>query len=205
MNASSAPARSNLRQAHWGLLSQCLNTGTNFLLSLLVARVAAPAEFGAFAVAMVLYMVGVGIVRASGNDVLAVVHARDLDRLPTRAREVSTYALGLGVVIGAGCVVVGTVLAGNPVPYIVLGALLPLLMLEDALRGLVIAQGRPRDAALSDGTRAVVQIALVGALFATTGAVTITGAVTAWAVGGATAATVMLARCRVRPDRKSVV
>lgn len=194
--------RSNFRQGHWVVISQGLNTGTNFLLSILVARAVDAAEFGVFAVTMVLYMLGLGILRASGNDVLSILHARNVGDLPMRAPAVVSYAWGLGVVLGLPCLGVGLLAGGSIVPYVVLAASFPLLLVQDALRGLAFAQGRPRSAALNDLLWAVVQVGLVIAL-ATSHLPAMTTAVVAWAAGGVVAAVVALVRLGVLPIRQS--
>lgn len=194
--------RSNLRQSHWVVISQGLNTGTNFLLSILVARAVDAAEFGVFAVTMVIYMLGVGVVRSSGNDVLSILHARNVDDLPLRARAVVSYAWGLGVVLALPCLGVGLLAGGSIVPYVVLSASFPLLLVQDALRGLAFAQGQPRRAALNDGLWALVQVGVV--LVLTAGDLpALTATVVAWSAGGVVAAAVALVRFGGLPVRQA--
>lgn len=191
---------SNLRQAHWGLFSQGANTGTNFLLTLLVARAADPAGFGAFAVVMVLYTIAVGVVRAGANDVLAVTHTGDPAALRARAGEAVTFAAGVGVLAGLCCAGISMAVGPAAGPAALVGALIPPLLVQEALRGLALARGEPREAALSDGLWAVVQLTGVS-VAALAGGVTTTAAILAWGAGGCVAAAIGLVRFRVRPAR----
>lgn len=198
MSQTTQTAPSNLRQAHWGLISQGLNTGSNFLLSVLVARGVSAAEFGAFAVVMVLYMVGMAIVRTTGNDVLSIRYAGTAELRP-RAREMLTYACGVGVLFGLLCLVVGVLLVGGLAPtYVLLAASFPLLFGQEALRGIAFARGRPTAAAWSDGLRSALQVGVV-ALLAVTGTVTMFGAVAAWVIGGAVAGLAACLAWRLAP------
>ncbi|MDN5851402.1 MAG: oligosaccharide flippase family protein [Actinomycetia bacterium] len=190
--------RSNLRQAHWGLISQALNTGSNFLLSVLVARAVTATEFGAFAVVMVLYMVGVAIVRTTGIDVLSISYA-GTDELRPRARGMLTYACSIGVLFGLLCTGVGVLLIGRLDPtYVLLAGSLPLLFGQEAMRGVAFARGQPKSAASNDGLRAVLQVAVV-ATFGLSGSVTIFAAVSAWAFSGSVAGIVACLAWRHAP------
>lgn len=192
---------SNLRQAHWGIVSQSVNTGTNFLLSVLVARSATAAEFGTFAVVMVVYAIGLSIVRTTGSDVLAIRYA-GTSQVRSRASEVVTYAAGLGVAFGLLSLGVGALLVGRVEgAYAGLAAALPMLYVQEALRGLAFARHSPRAAALSDLAWAGVQLGVAGT-FAVTGAVTPAGAVAAWVLGGVVAGAASLIGFRLVPARQ---
>lgn len=202
MSRATERAPSNLRQAHWGIVSQAANTGSNFLLSVLVARVVTAAEFGAFAVLMVFYMVGLAIVRTTGNDVLSIQYA-GTGELHARARELVTYAAGLGVAFGLACLGAGALLVGHLEPaYVVIAASLPFLFVQEVLRGFAFARGTPRAAAFNDGLRVLVQIAVAAAVLLVADHVTMTGAIAGWALGGAIAAVASAVRYSILPARQ---
>ena len=60
------------RGAHWGLLDQALSSGTNFAVAFVVVRRVDAAEFGAFSLVSVLYVIAVcGALLASSHRALA--------------------------------------------------------------------------------------------------------------------------------------
>lgn len=198
--ADAAPT--NLRQVHWVVVSQGLNTGTNFLLTVLVARGVSAGEFGAFAMTMLLYMLGVGVVRASCSDVLSILYSGDGGDLAVRAPTVVSFAGGLGIVLGIPCLGVGLLVGGSLGPYVMLAAAFPFIFVQDALRGLAFAQGRPRDAAVNDGLWVTVQTIGVF-VFALGGSTAMPAVVGAWAAGGVVAAVTALVRGDVMPVRQA--
>lgn len=193
-------AGSALRRAHWGAISQGLNTGTSFVLSFLVARSHEPAEFGQFALVLVVITIAIGMARDSGSTVLTIAHAADRDGLDRAARRSTGYAWSLGVVVGLGCLA-ASVMVGGPIGpvLLVVGAGLPAVLLHDGVRGYFIASGRPREAAVTDGVRIGVQVALTALALAVVPAPPMWAYVAAWAVGAVAADVVGLWRARFRP------
>lgn len=200
MTATDGRQPASLRQAHWGVISQGLNTATSFVLALVVARSVAPEVFGAFAIVFVGYVLAVGVVRTTGNGVLTITYAADPATLPAAARDSTGYALGVGSVGGAAALAVGAVLDGpTGAVLLVLGAALPLLLVQAAVRGLFVAQGRPRSAAANDALWLGMQVAGTTALLALVPSPTMWALVAAWAGAGALAGLAGLAAAGVLP------
>ena len=152
----------NLRQAHWGFLSQIVNTGTNFLLTLPVARVTAPDAFGAFAVVMVLYTIGIGVVRATSNDVLAVRRRRDRADPAREESEALAHTVAFGILLGLAAAAVVLVIGHGTGPFLLMALLMPMLLLQEGLRGIAMVRAVPKEAALSDVLWAVAQFGTIG-------------------------------------------
>lgn len=192
--------RSSLGQAHWGLASQGLNTGTNFVLSILVARSATPADFGQFSLVVIVYILAVGTLRTTGNNVLTIGHSTSAETLHRRGRDNVAFAAGLGALVGAGCLLVALAATGPVRPVLfVMGFALPFLLVQDALRGLAFAQTRPAMAATIDGIWVVTQTAGAGALLWWVAEPAMWAFAGCWAAGGAVAALVGLFLARIRP------
>jgi O-antigen/teichoic acid export membrane protein len=202
MNQAAERAPSNLRQAHWGIVSQAANTGSNFLLSVLVARTVTAAEFGAFTVLTVFYMVGLAMARTTGNDVVSILYSGS-PQLHTRIREVVTYATGLGVLFGIPCVGVSLLLLDRFDPaYVLMAASLPFHFVQEALRGFAFARGTPRDAAVNDVLRVSVQVAVAALLLFSGAGLTMSGAIVGWALGGVVSALTAAACFSILPARQ---
>lgn len=194
--------RSTLRQAHWGLADQALSTGTNFLLSFMVVRSVSAADFGAFSLAYVLFMLAVGAVRATGGDVLTIAHLNEEGGFLPATRHNATHALGLGALFGAGGLVAATWAGGSLRPtLVVLSFALPLLLLQDALRSTFFALSRPAQATLNDALWTLLQFGALTPVLFLGQHWPVWAFLAAWAGGGSVAALVGLAQARLLPAR----
>jgi O-antigen/teichoic acid export membrane protein len=189
----------NLRQAHWGFLSQIVNTGTNFLLTLLVARVTAPDAFGAFAVVMVLYTIGIGVVRATSNDVLAVRRRRDRADPAREESEALAHTVAFGILLGLAAAAVVLVIGHGTGPFLLMALVMPMLLLQEGLRGIAMVRAVPKEAALSDVLWAVAQFGTIGVAAVLDGRVSEIAAVLGWCAGGSLGAVTALVRLHIRP------
>jgi len=195
--------RSNLRQAHWGIIDQAISTGSNFVLLFLIARSVSAAEFGAFASGYALYMLAVGLQRASGNSVLTIMNALNPAELQNNARDNSAYAVGHGVMFSGICLTVALLTHQSARSALVVLALaFPLLMLQDSIRGLFFAQRRPHLAAMNDAIWAVVQFGALAAVLAIASRPPMWLLVATWAGGGVIAAMAGLVQARLIPSRQ---
>jgi O-antigen/teichoic acid export membrane protein len=190
------------RRAGWNLVDQVISSVTNAALSIVVARSVDATSFGGFAVAFTVFAVLVGVSRAVATTPLLI---RFAGAAAGEFRNASAAALGtalsLGVLSGAGCLLVGAWVDGPAGSALTaLAVVLPGLLVQDAWRQVFFAEGRPAAATLNDTVWAVVQLVAVGALLLTdVGAVG--PLVLAW--GGAAVAAALLgirqARNRPRP------
>lgn len=195
-----ARRRAPMAGARWGLVDQAVSTGTNFLLTLGVVRSTSLADFGAFALVYALYILVLGALRASGGNVYTVRFGHDGDLLTRAAGPFLGYAAGLGATLGAVAALVALALNGPVQPMLLtLAAVLPPLLVQDALRTLQFARGTPARAAENDGVWALLLLALLAVLLLQ-GETRAWVFLAAWGSAGAVAAGVGLLRAGVRPE-----
>jgi O-antigen/teichoic acid export membrane protein len=200
------PRRSISPNAMWGLLDQGLYSGSNLLLTVVVARSVPAAEFGAFSLCYVVYMLSLGLGRVTGSKPYTIEAAGEAAATArVRARALLGYALGLGAVAAAVSLAVGKVV-GSPLSLalIVLAPLLPGLLLQDAVRGLYFASRRARGAFLNDATWTMLQVLALSGLLVT-GHASVGPLLAAWGVPAAVAAAVGVMHLRVLPSRPRLV
>ena len=188
------------RRASWNLIDQLISSGTNAVLSIIIARSVDESTFGSFAVAFTVYGFLVGASQAVSTDPLAVRFAsRPPDAFLGAASAAVGTAFTLGVVTGGICIGAGLAI-GDTTGHalIALGVLLPALLTQDAWRFVFIAEGRPRSAAINDGVWAVTQIGAIVALLSVE-INTVAPLVLAWGGAAAVAAVAGLRQARLRP------
>jgi hypothetical protein len=197
--ARARPARrALLGRLSWGLADQAASSMTNFAVGIYVARSLGLTAFGAFSLAWVTYGVVLSVSRGLATDPL-VVRFSGVPEASWRgavARSSGT-ALGVGGVIGAGCLVVGLV-SGGPVgaAFACLGVMLSGLLLQDAWRYSFFAAGTGRKAFVND---LVWGVALVPAMVVAARVGTVAAFVLAWGASAAVAAVYGCFQSGVRP------
>ncbi|GAB7192728.1 hypothetical protein NUM3379_34370 [Kineococcus sp. NUM-3379] len=148
----------------WNLGDQVVCSVNNALLFFLIANAfpaAGSPHVGAFAIAFVAYVIGIGVTRALATMPLGIRFAGEP---PERFRPAAAGALGtsllLGVVGGAASAVVGWTLGGAlGAALLALGAALPALLLQDSWRQVLLALKRPAAALATDTVFLLLQIA----------------------------------------------
>lgn len=154
-----------LGRAGWSLLDQGLSSVTNLALTALIARSSTPAEFGAFAAAMAVYLFALNVSRSLASDALLVRYSQ---RSISQWREGTSQSLG--VALAVSCVM--SILVALVAQFftdalrdmlVVLAVGLPGLLLQDACRFAFFANGAPRQAAANDAIWGVAQICFFGA------------------------------------------
>ncbi len=189
-----------LRRVGWGVIDQALSSATNFALGVIVARVVSPAEFGAFSVGILVYVVVLMSSRAATSEVFAVrfSYVAEADQ-----RSASAHCLGFNALIGVTSaiivLVVGLALggvAGNVL--IALAPLLPGLALQDAYRYILVSIGQPHRAAANDLAWAVTQLVAVAAVLGL-GQPRAWSLVIAWGLAGNAAAIFGFVQTRLLP------
>jgi hypothetical protein len=135
-----------------GLADQALASGSSFLLAVVIARQATPAEFGAFALAWTAYWISLGLTRALVCEPLLIRYA-GLER--ARCRVVAAYGAGaafcIGVCLALACLVAGLVLPSHLGAWLVLlAAVLPGVLVQDTWRAAFHAGFTPRRALVND-------------------------------------------------------
>jgi hypothetical protein len=184
----------------WAVIDQALASGSNFLVAILVVRSVSPADFGAFSIAVVIYVLSVGVSRALTTEPLAIRFGRAVNPIMAQAPRCLGLALCFGILVGTACVVAALSTGGAlRSVLLVLGVTFPLLIVQDAGRVAFFALGRPRRAAANDAVWALVQLPLVAAVMVQPHAQT-WHYVAAWLVPGAMAGSFMLVQLRVLPS-----
>jgi O-antigen/teichoic acid export membrane protein len=188
------------RRLGWGVVDQGVSSLGNFAMGLLVARSLGSELFGAFTLAYVTYGVVLNASRGLATDPLLVRHSGAPTPEWRRAVSAATATGWLvGMVAGSVCVVVGLVLP-RPVGwgFVALGVTLPGLMVQDAWRFAFFSVGRPVKAVVNDGVWTLLQLVILGALFATDTA-SVATCVLAFGGAGLASAALGLVQTGIRP------
>lgn len=186
------------RRVAWGLLDQVVSSGSNFLATIIAAKLLSAENFGAFALAMAVALVVVFLARGLAGDPLATAHAADS---PEELRAAARMAAATTLFVTSACsvviAVVGLAIGGVAGPVLVaLAVLLPGLAIQDLLRFVLIIGGHAKRTFINDTFWLVVQVPLM-ALAGTMGS----GAVLmllAWGVAGNLAALLGFWQTRTR-------
>lgn len=135
------------------MVDQVVSSGSNFLVTILVARLLGPSEFGAFSVALIAFQLASGGVRAVIGEPFLSAHSADHHSIRSfqagdllRAAFV-TSALASVVMAVAALAIRGTI-AG---PLLAMAAVFPFLGMQDGLRYVAVVD-RPKLALASDLT-----------------------------------------------------
>ncbi len=155
-------------RATWNVADQVVSSGTNLLITVLVARSLSADGFGAFSVAFTVYSFLIGASRALVAQPLVVRYtSQDAAAFRTAARSAAGAATLLGIASGAVVTVAGAAIGGLVgASLLAIGVLLPGLLLQDMWRAVFVAEGRPAAAFVNDLIWGVVQFAAVGLLLA---------------------------------------
>ncbi|CAO5170694.1 Membrane protein involved in the export of O-antigen and teichoic acid [Frankia sp. AiPs1] len=189
--AESVSRGTSRSRAIWTLVDQVLSSGTNAVMSFVIARSVSPSEFGAFGVAFAIFSLMIGFSKAAGTSPLGM---RFADVSPSVFRAAGAAGTGtsfvIGLASGAVTLVFGLAIGGAVGSSLVaMGLVFPALLVQDAWRQVFFAEGRPAAAALNDGVWAIVQF---GAIFA----LVVRNVSTSWAMlaawGGAAAVAAVL-------------
>ena len=190
----------DLSRAGSGVIDQAFVSLANFGLGVVVARLVAPTEFGAFGVAFAIYLVALNIARGFATGPLLIrFSSRDVGTLAEAAAKATGLALLLGILSGALCLILGFVfpppLSGG---FIGLATALPGLLLQDALRYVLFTARRGHLAILNDLVWTVVLVPLI-AIVVLSGNASVFSLVVCWGAGAAAAALVGILRAGVIP------
>lgn len=195
------------KRASWNVIDQGMSALANMLLMVVVARaVNDESAFGAFAIAFVVYGVGVAVAKALVGQPLQMKYSDTTGEEFRRAvRNSQGTAAWIGILGGIVCLGVGFGIGGSVgEALIALAPCLPALLMQDSCRMAFFANGRAEYAALIDFVRMVLQfaflfLAIYGG-FHNVGVLTLT-----WGVAGAISAGVGLYLLRAAPRMRGAV
>jgi O-antigen/teichoic acid export membrane protein len=185
----------------WSFIGQGLSSSSNFILSVLVLSQGTPAQFATLSIVLTIYTFFLLLLRAAVGLPVTLLYSKDLAQgREEELRAAAGATAGASVAVAAAVLVWALVSSSDRGQWLVLGALLPMLLLQDTARYACFALGRPRAAAEADGLWVVLQVlgsAAVLLVAADAGAATAFLAV--WAGAGALSGCFLLGRTGLRP------
>ncbi len=189
------------RRLAWAIGDQALSSLTNFLLSVAVARTVGPVEFGAFSLALAVYVICVVMSRALSTAALTIRYS-GADTIVWRSATASAAgaAVVVGLVAGILVLVVATLIGGTSKPVLqVLAIGLAPLLLQDAWRYALFAVGRARAAFMTDLVWLLGFGASFGLIAMVLSEASVGALVAAWVAGGAAGAVLGAFLCGTAP------
>lgn len=183
----------------WSIVSQSSNTATNLVLSLAVARESSSAEYGAWAIAYALFVVGLAINRAVVSTPLLI----SSDGGAKSAASVQS-SIGASVMLSIFLMLsfaVGVWLLPESVApaLVVFGVVIPGVLVHDTLRYYHFGRSSPRSSAILDTAWLVVQFVLFATLMIL-GRASMVALTVAWGIGASLVAIVYLSKIRALPS-----
>jgi O-antigen/teichoic acid export membrane protein len=181
---------------------QAFSSASNFLVGLVIARLAGPGAFGAFALAYAVWLLAGGIHRALiVNPMMIVAPAARQGTWPLEQALAAELLLSLSVasmlaLSGALLWVVGSSTLGWVL--VALAPWLPVLLVQDLWRWVGFMRGQPARSLVNDIAFTVTQVGLVAA-FGLGGHLTLGTIIAAWGGGAAVGAAIGLWQFGVRP------
>ena len=150
------------RKAGWNLVDQAISSLGSAVSAFLIARAVGAEEFGVFGICFAILNFLVGVHRSLGSQAYAIRYS--LERSgddPRRAGDclavaLATAAIAAPLIVGGGFLMDGR---AQVLALVIFAALQPFLLMQDAVRSTLLAQGRPRDASLNDALTTAVQVA----------------------------------------------
>jgi hypothetical protein len=163
----------------WGLVDQGLVSVAGAVLTVQGARQLAPADFGRLATALACYYVLLSVNRGVVSEVYVLRWASRAGAAGARADAARALRATGHLAAVAALPLAATATVFGPLP-IALAAALPVLLLQDVCRGVLIASGLTSRSALSSGTVVAGQLA-GGVALHLVGLVSPAGLVLVWA------------------------
>jgi O-antigen/teichoic acid export membrane protein len=194
-----------VRRAGWGLADQGLFSASNLLLTIVVARSVEPAEFGAFSLCYVVYMLAANLGRVTGSKPYTIELVEAGVAAGVRTRQVLGYSTALGAALAVVAAVWG-VMANGPLAeaLLVLAVLLPGLLLQDCVRSVYFAREQPRGAFAVDALATGLQVVGVVVVLTVDEHPSVGWLMAAWGLSAALAAVIGCGLLRSWPGRPRV-
>jgi hypothetical protein len=125
---------------------------TNILVLVLAARLSTASGFARFSMVYLVFTVVLGLFMAYVGQALVLVNA-GADRVATACRSALAFTAVAALVVGAVLAVAGGAAPPGGQALAALGAVLPVVLLQDAARYCFSVLGRPHHALAADGLR----------------------------------------------------
>ena len=186
-------------------MDQGISSASNLLFVVSVARTSNVADFGAFSLAYLSYGLMLGIGRAMGGDILLLRAEQQPRERASDARRLLGLMLALGTVAGlVSCSMAAWAGGTFGRTLFAFGAVMPVLLMQDALRYCLFARRTPALAAANDLTWLAVQVVATVALLSVVPESGPAAIVLVWAAGAAAALGVGLWQARLTPTLRKV-
>ena len=203
---SRASRSAGSQRVGWSLVDQGLSSASNLVLALAVARSVPSVDFGAFGLAVATYILAIGVARALTSEPFLVRHStstpeKSKDTAGGSAATSALIGLALGSVLVLGGLLVGP---GSPRPLYAVSAFLPALLLQDHWRYVLVAQRRPRSAALNDLTWLILQLLGTVLLIVDRSTRSSTNWILMWGTGGAMCSVLGAWQCGAVPNFRKI-
>ena len=141
-----------LRKGGWTVLDQALSAASNVALAIAVAHFVSAAEFGAFAIAFMVYGIAVAATKSLVGQPLQIRYSSaPLADQRSRIAEANGFTLALAALGSVVVVLIGGAVSG-PVAssLLALAVVLPALLLQDSCRMAMFSLDKPAAAAAID-------------------------------------------------------
>jgi O-antigen/teichoic acid export membrane protein len=191
----------------WALVDQALSSGTNFAVTLLIARSVTIVDFGIYSIAFASYLLLLGTSRA------LVIHPY-MVRIASLGESDATEAARQSVIGGSLLIGFAGALVFSAASFLFTGMLsqtllvfsatIPGLLLQDAWRFVFFGDGKPSHAALNDFVWAVCQLGLILGTLAVAGP-SVPLLILAWGASGSAGAAFGFLQQKTRPDLRRAV
>lgn len=152
--------RAGARRAYWAVISQALDSGSNFFLSVWVARAVTPKDFGAFGIVYVALAMAILISRSAANMPMMIMYATSPKRFERKtAGDVLGVSGVFGLALSALAVAVGFLASGPLVSVAFASAVIaPGLLLQDCCVYIFFSRQLPRRAVANHAIWFVFQV-----------------------------------------------
>ena len=160
-----------------GAADQAFSSLSNGLIIYAVAVITAPEKFGQIALLLTLLVAAVGLLRGALGTPLLLMAGHGKSDIRREGSFAVTSALLVSPIVG--CLIWAVAGSEIRLPAIMIMMVTPIVLVEDVLRYVAIAQGRPHVAALWDGVWFAGSAALLVATW-----VHLPGITTAYLIGG---------------------
>lgn len=173
----------------WGAIDQGLSSATNFALMLITVKSVSVQDFGTFSLVYLVYIMVLPIARSTGTMPYTIRQAKAHSAHVAEATTASVrYAFALGLVAGGVCLGLAAVASPSArAPFAVLGLCFPLLLVQDAVRGVLFFRSEFLRATVNDGVWAVIMLIVIVPIVVTGADASAVFFLGAWGVGGAVA------------------
>jgi hypothetical protein len=186
-----------------GAVDQVFSSLSSGLIIYAVAVVTATDDFGEIALLLTLLSAAIGALRGALGTPLLLTAGRDASDIRREGSYAFTSALLVSPIVGAVMWAVGG--AGIGLPAILIIVATPIVLAEDVLRFVAIAQGRPHVAALWDGVWFAGSAALLVATWLRLPLATTTNILAVWTALALIALVGMVVGVRVGPRVRNYV